>query len=223
MEVFGGLRCWSLLQPTWPRRRGDSTMAGCWVGQTSGYPSVLLVFLEEACWLPSLLPKPWYCCTMTRFRLGPARSAATVVLISIFWLPFKAVNRGKGLLPDPTVMQILTGLNNPAALKMLLNPMVQGNKQGKKNLWRGADRCCYCVFSWFLHVQASLVQPLQSRCWPTLPFLLPCSRFFFRTKPKSNRYCCDIWNSPESTSLSFSFLLAHLPNFFSLPVFSVDI
>uniref|UniRef100_H2TE45 Ribonucleoprotein PTB-binding 1 n=1 Tax=Takifugu rubripes TaxID=31033 RepID=H2TE45_TAKRU len=41
-----------------------------------------------------------------------------------------AVNRGKGLLPDPTVMQILTGLNNPAALKMLINPMVQGNKQG---------------------------------------------------------------------------------------------
>lgn len=48
-------------------------------------------------------------------------------------LPFEAVNRGKGLLPDPTVMQILTGLNNPAALKMLLNPMVQGNKQGKNS------------------------------------------------------------------------------------------
>lgn len=30
-------------------------------------------------------------------------------------------------------MQILTGLNNPAALKMLLNPMVQGNKQGKNS------------------------------------------------------------------------------------------
>ncbi|XP_054616682.1 ribonucleoprotein PTB-binding 1 isoform X2 [Dunckerocampus dactyliophorus] len=42
-----------------------------------------------------------------------------------------AVNRGKGLLPDPTAMQILTGLNNPAALKMLLNPLSQGhNKQG---------------------------------------------------------------------------------------------
>ncbi|XP_056433861.1 ribonucleoprotein PTB-binding 1 isoform X1 [Gadus chalcogrammus] len=41
-----------------------------------------------------------------------------------------AVNRGKGLLPDPTAMQILTGLSNPATLKMLLNPMSQGRKQG---------------------------------------------------------------------------------------------
>uniref|UniRef100_A0A3P9CT10 Ribonucleoprotein PTB-binding 1 n=1 Tax=Maylandia zebra TaxID=106582 RepID=A0A3P9CT10_9CICH len=41
-----------------------------------------------------------------------------------------AVNRGKGLLPDPTAMQILTGLSNPAALKMLLNPLTQGHKQG---------------------------------------------------------------------------------------------
>lgn len=45
--------------------------------------------------------------------------------------PLKAVNRGKGLLPDPTAMQILTGLNNPATLKMLLNPLSQGPKQGK--------------------------------------------------------------------------------------------
>ncbi|XP_061701270.1 ribonucleoprotein PTB-binding 1 [Syngnathoides biaculeatus] len=41
-----------------------------------------------------------------------------------------AVNRGKGLLPDPTAMQILSGLNNPAALQMLLNPLSQGPKQG---------------------------------------------------------------------------------------------
>ncbi|XP_068194064.1 ribonucleoprotein PTB-binding 1 isoform X2 [Antennarius striatus] len=41
-----------------------------------------------------------------------------------------AVNRGKGLLPDPTAIQILTGLSNPAALKMLLNPLSQGHKQG---------------------------------------------------------------------------------------------
>uniref|UniRef100_A0A3B3X2T4 Ribonucleoprotein PTB-binding 1 n=1 Tax=Poecilia mexicana TaxID=48701 RepID=A0A3B3X2T4_9TELE len=41
-----------------------------------------------------------------------------------------AVNRGKGLLPDPTTMQILTSLNNPAALKMLLNVLSQGHKQG---------------------------------------------------------------------------------------------
>ncbi|XP_077352551.1 non-receptor tyrosine-protein kinase TYK2-like isoform X3 [Festucalex cinctus] len=41
-----------------------------------------------------------------------------------------SVNRGKGLLPDPTAMQILSGLNNPAALQMLLNPLSQGHKQG---------------------------------------------------------------------------------------------
>ncbi|KAM4716635.1 ribonucleoprotein PTB-binding 1 isoform 4-T4 [Anableps anableps] len=41
-----------------------------------------------------------------------------------------AVNRGKGLLPDPTAIQILTGLNNPATLKMLLNTLSQGHKQG---------------------------------------------------------------------------------------------
>ena len=45
----------------------------------------------------------------------------------------KAVNRGKGLLPDPTAMQILTGLNNPATLKMLLNPLSQGHKQGEES------------------------------------------------------------------------------------------
>ncbi|XP_027898933.1 ribonucleoprotein PTB-binding 1 isoform X1 [Xiphophorus couchianus] len=41
-----------------------------------------------------------------------------------------AVNRGKGLLPDPTAMQLFTGLNNPATLKMLLNTLSQGHKQG---------------------------------------------------------------------------------------------
>ncbi|XP_054892152.1 ribonucleoprotein PTB-binding 1 isoform X1 [Poeciliopsis prolifica] len=41
-----------------------------------------------------------------------------------------AVNRGKGLLPDPTVLQLFTGFNNPAALKMLLNTLAQGHKQG---------------------------------------------------------------------------------------------
>ncbi|KAF7225613.1 ribonucleoprotein PTB-binding 1 isoform X1 [Nothobranchius furzeri] len=40
------------------------------------------------------------------------------------------LNRGKGLLPDPTALQILTGLNNPAALKMLLTPLSQAHKQG---------------------------------------------------------------------------------------------
>ncbi|XP_051569566.1 ribonucleoprotein PTB-binding 1-like isoform X2 [Myxocyprinus asiaticus] len=41
-----------------------------------------------------------------------------------------ALNRGKGLLPEPNAMQILTGLNNPAALKMLLASLNPGQKQG---------------------------------------------------------------------------------------------
>ncbi|XP_034045558.1 ribonucleoprotein PTB-binding 1 isoform X2 [Thalassophryne amazonica] len=41
-----------------------------------------------------------------------------------------AVNRGKGLLPDPTAIQILTGLSNPATVKMLLSPLSQGPRQG---------------------------------------------------------------------------------------------
>uniref|UniRef100_A0AAR2L1Q6 Ribonucleoprotein PTB-binding 1 n=1 Tax=Pygocentrus nattereri TaxID=42514 RepID=A0AAR2L1Q6_PYGNA len=41
-----------------------------------------------------------------------------------------ALNRGKGLLPEPNAMQILSGLSNPATLKMLLNPLNQGQKQG---------------------------------------------------------------------------------------------
>ncbi|XP_072531113.1 ribonucleoprotein PTB-binding 1 [Salminus brasiliensis] len=41
-----------------------------------------------------------------------------------------ALNRGKGLLPEPNAMQILSGLSNPATLKMLLAPLNQGHKQG---------------------------------------------------------------------------------------------
>uniref|UniRef100_A0A9J7ZYX4 Ribonucleoprotein PTB-binding 1 n=1 Tax=Cyprinus carpio carpio TaxID=630221 RepID=A0A9J7ZYX4_CYPCA len=41
-----------------------------------------------------------------------------------------ALNRGKGLLPEPNAMQILTGLSNPAALKMLLASLNPGHKQG---------------------------------------------------------------------------------------------
>uniref|UniRef100_A0A8C4XFC2 Ribonucleoprotein PTB-binding 1 n=1 Tax=Erpetoichthys calabaricus TaxID=27687 RepID=A0A8C4XFC2_ERPCA len=37
-----------------------------------------------------------------------------------------ALNRGKGLLPEPNALQILTSLNNPATLKLLLNPLLQG-------------------------------------------------------------------------------------------------
>ncbi|KAG7460307.1 hypothetical protein MATL_G00220170 [Megalops atlanticus] len=41
-----------------------------------------------------------------------------------------ALNRGKGLLPEPSALQILTGLNNPATIRMLLNPLIQGRKHG---------------------------------------------------------------------------------------------
>lgn len=42
----------------------------------------------------------------------------------------QALNRGKGLLPEPNAMQILSGLSNPATLKMLLASLNQGHKQG---------------------------------------------------------------------------------------------
>lgn len=60
------------------------------------------------------------------------------------FLPLKAVNRGKGLLPDPTAMQILTGLSNPAALKMLLNPLTQGHKQGEEP-WAAFNLCFIAI------------------------------------------------------------------------------
>ncbi|XP_056610018.1 ribonucleoprotein PTB-binding 1 isoform X2 [Triplophysa dalaica] len=41
-----------------------------------------------------------------------------------------ALNRGKGLLPEPNAMQILTGLSNPATVKMLLASLNPGHKQG---------------------------------------------------------------------------------------------
>uniref|UniRef100_UPI00398EF6E8 ribonucleoprotein PTB-binding 1 isoform X2 n=1 Tax=Pristiophorus japonicus TaxID=55135 RepID=UPI00398EF6E8 len=37
-----------------------------------------------------------------------------------------AMNRGKGLLPEPNPVQILNSLNNPATLQLLLNPLIHG-------------------------------------------------------------------------------------------------
>ncbi len=45
-------------------------------------------------------------------------------------LSLQALNRGKGLLPEPNVMQILTGLSNPATLNMLLASLNPGHNQG---------------------------------------------------------------------------------------------
>ncbi|NXK87637.1 RAVR1 protein, partial [Formicarius rufipectus] len=41
-----------------------------------------------------------------------------------------ALNRGKGLLPEPNILQILNSLGNPASLQLLLHPLLQGGKQG---------------------------------------------------------------------------------------------
>ncbi|XP_041282772.1 ribonucleoprotein PTB-binding 1-like, partial [Onychostruthus taczanowskii] len=37
-----------------------------------------------------------------------------------------ALNRGRGLLPEPTLLQILASLGNPASLQLLLNPLLHG-------------------------------------------------------------------------------------------------
>ncbi|XP_065511058.1 ribonucleoprotein PTB-binding 1 [Caloenas nicobarica] len=41
-----------------------------------------------------------------------------------------ALNRGKGLLPDPTLLQLLGSLSSPAALQLLLPPLLPPGKQG---------------------------------------------------------------------------------------------
>lgn len=80
----------------------------------------------------------------------------------LFWrwfvpllFPCKAVNRGKGLLPDPTAIQILSGLNNPATLKMLFNPLLQGNKQGNDPLccfhWMNRSYICFSHELWAVY------------------------------------------------------------------------
>lgn len=45
-----------------------------------------------------------------------------------------AMNRGKGLLPEPNPVQILNSLNNPATLQLLLNPLIHGGAGGLQGL-----------------------------------------------------------------------------------------
>ncbi|NXK01419.1 RAVR1 protein, partial [Corythaixoides concolor] len=45
-----------------------------------------------------------------------------------------ALNRGKGLLPEPNILQILTSLGNPASLQLLLNPLLHGAVGGKQGI-----------------------------------------------------------------------------------------
>ncbi|XP_025913625.1 ribonucleoprotein PTB-binding 1 isoform X4 [Apteryx rowi] len=46
----------------------------------------------------------------------------------------QALNRGKGLLPEPNILQILNSLGNPASLQLLLNPLLHGAVGGKQGI-----------------------------------------------------------------------------------------
>lgn len=69
-------------------------------------------------------------------------------------VPLQALNRGKGLLPEPNAMQILTGLNNPATLKMMLASLNPGHKQG-------AYSYCFSCVSLFLEWVCILIQTMD--------------------------------------------------------------
>ncbi|XP_067416720.1 ribonucleoprotein PTB-binding 1 isoform X2 [Emydura macquarii macquarii] len=45
-----------------------------------------------------------------------------------------ALNRGKGLLPEPNFLQILNSLGNPASIQLLLNPLLHGAAGGKQGI-----------------------------------------------------------------------------------------
>ncbi|XP_034513649.1 ribonucleoprotein PTB-binding 1 isoform X4 [Ailuropoda melanoleuca] len=45
-----------------------------------------------------------------------------------------ALNRGKGLLPEPNILQLLSNLGPSASLQLLLNPLLHGSAGGKQGL-----------------------------------------------------------------------------------------
>nr|XP_056723206.1 ribonucleoprotein PTB-binding 1 [Euleptes europaea] len=45
-----------------------------------------------------------------------------------------ALNRGKGLLPEPNLLQILNSLGNSASIQLLLNPLLHGALGGKQGI-----------------------------------------------------------------------------------------
>uniref|UniRef100_A0A8C5W1P7 Ribonucleoprotein PTB-binding 1 n=1 Tax=Microcebus murinus TaxID=30608 RepID=A0A8C5W1P7_MICMU len=45
-----------------------------------------------------------------------------------------ALNRGKGLLPEPNILQLLNNLGSSASLQLLLNPLLHGSVGGKQGL-----------------------------------------------------------------------------------------
>ncbi|XP_068393127.1 ribonucleoprotein PTB-binding 1 isoform X5 [Eschrichtius robustus] len=46
----------------------------------------------------------------------------------------QALNRGKGLLPEPNILQLLNNLGPSASLQLLLNPLLHGGAGGKQGL-----------------------------------------------------------------------------------------
>lgn len=44
----------------------------------------------------------------------------------------QALNRGKGLLPEPSILQLLSNLGPSASLQLLLNPLLHGGAGGKQ-------------------------------------------------------------------------------------------
>ncbi|XP_054374113.1 ribonucleoprotein PTB-binding 1 isoform X2 [Molothrus ater] len=54
---------------------------------------------------------------------GPSGRSMLAALIAA---QATALNRGKGLLPEPSLLQILGSLGNPASLQLLLSPLLQG-------------------------------------------------------------------------------------------------
>ena len=44
----------------------------------------------------------------------------------------QALNRGKGLLPEPNILQLLNNLGPSASLQLLLNPLLHGGAGGKQ-------------------------------------------------------------------------------------------
>lgn len=73
----------------------------------------------------------------------------------------QALNRGKGLLPEPNAIQILTGLNNPATLKMMMASLNPGHKQGAYSHWFP------CMFVCILIQTMDLIVTLLSKCRPS--------------------------------------------------------
>ncbi|KAM8793875.1 ribonucleoprotein PTB-binding 1 [Eudromia elegans] len=65
---------------------------------------------------------------------APGRS----MLAALIAAQATALNRGKGLLPEPNILQILKSLGNPASLQLLLQPLLPGAAGGGKQGILGA-------------------------------------------------------------------------------------